>query len=272
MARYLKYLLMVLSGTCVIFIIVACAAFIPYDENSSTPVLQRYWMFHSSRTVRDDSNTVIKKDNGFSFYNMDRNSPIILEDYIGDYLDKAESLVDDCRDILYCGLPVLFTESNENLEKYIWIPTETEPKIDKVDLMLTSIEYFNSGKEIFMKYCFKTYGTDHYNIYFSPRENIMLKKIDLLETVPTNQPKWNGRETYFILYVDGKERKALEFCMDLESVNGEFGRVNLDIAIAGTYYNEKVVQKSDEYREFLSKFPKWTSLNAWSGSYESWVY
>lgn len=58
---------------------------------------------HTSRTFYTENNTVLKKDAGILFVNMDRNSPRILKPYIKD-LEKAKPL--ECSQYVLCGLPL----------------------------------------------------------------------------------------------------------------------------------------------------------------------
>lgn len=56
-------------------------------------------MFHG------EDGGIIKKDSGYFFLNMDRNSPKSVSRYVDD-LKRVADLESDCNNFLLCGLPL----------------------------------------------------------------------------------------------------------------------------------------------------------------------
>lgn len=59
---------------------------------------------HTSRVFHNETD-IVKSDSGFFFYNLDRNSPSSVKNYITE-LDNSKSIADDCDVTLFCGLPI----------------------------------------------------------------------------------------------------------------------------------------------------------------------
>lgn len=81
----------------------------PYSSNRDSPAAERYWILHTRRVFHDEKGVETKRDSGYFFLNMDRNSPKIVESYVKD-LARAQSLSEDCKKYLLCGLPLVHSK------------------------------------------------------------------------------------------------------------------------------------------------------------------
>lgn len=103
-------LVMTLTLIFVIYIIILMTPFgFPYSGNPESPAPQRYYIYHTKRIFRNDSNEIFKNDSGLYFVNSDRNSPNNLKKYITE-LSDTKSLSEDCDHSLFCGLPLVNTK------------------------------------------------------------------------------------------------------------------------------------------------------------------
>lgn len=99
--------LMILGIFSFVMLIIALTSSVgfPYRPGSNEPALQRYWIMHSDRLFYNESQMLRRRETGYFVLNLDRNSPRTLP------LKKRtiRSLQQDCKEELYCGLPLYMT-------------------------------------------------------------------------------------------------------------------------------------------------------------------
>lgn len=114
-------------------------------------------------------------------------------------------------------------------------------------------------------------GPDHQAIYLSPKENVELKNISLLNDSMAPSVEWNNRPTYIIVHTYGKEKTDLNFQFDVKLPQMWYNHSStVDIALIGSYVHKRIV-RTPQYLEFLKKFPKWADVVPFVGAYESWM-
>jgi len=253
----------------IFFIIIFTPVGFPYSGDPKAPAPQRFWIYHASRTFRDENNNIYKKDSGFYIYDYDRNSPDSVKEYVKD-LVNVTSIAEDCKRSLYCGLP-FGRYGNSKPEETTWIPAEQPTLHEPINLQLETKVITNSVR-IFE---FIASGPDRLEIYISPKTNFNLTSISLTPELPPEPIIWNDRPLYTILYTGGKNYPPLSFSLQFEAQNGNGGSEStstFDIALVGRYLHDNINEKTPHFKQFLSEFPDWTDVAAWLSAYASWVY
>lgn len=253
-----KYFYMAAGVIYVIFLIVlATPAAFPYSECLDNPKPQRYWIFHSKRTFRDDNNNVLKTDAGFTFNVFDRNSPFIIENDVPEIRDRI-SLKTDCDNFIFCGLPTTNSRNLKDIEDTIWVPTSESP-IFPSETKLTLKNKVLVETNVY-KYTFELEGPDRINLYVSPRRGIDLLSLSLADQTITEGVGWKNQKVYNILYTSGVN-PIVPFMFDLtvKDSNEMPLQKMLDIAIVGKYVHNELNQNTPAFNVFLWKFPKWTT-------------
>ncbi|KAK4883835.1 hypothetical protein RN001_000106 [Aquatica leii] len=239
----------------------------PYSGNPEAPAPQRFYIYHTQRTFRNDTNDIYKKDAGFFVLNIDRNSPNNLKKYVKE-LSDVKSISEDCDHSLFCGLPIVNTKIIPILRSSTWIPTE-EPKIpEPISLRLLSKTYLS---DYAARYNFTLSGPNHVALYLSPKSNINVLEISLLSKSQLRPIIWNGRPTYIIMYSWMKSRSSLNFFIDFQTPLN-WTNPTFDVALTAKYINDKTFIKTPKFMQFLEEFPKWTDVVTALATYESWVY
>ncbi|XP_017781719.1 PREDICTED: endoplasmic reticulum metallopeptidase 1-like [Nicrophorus vespilloides] len=259
------YLIAIAFFVCfvVFFILVFTTVTFPYSAENRRP--QRYPFYHTSRTIRNDDDIIIE-DSGYTFAKNDRNSPLMIQEYVSEIEDSLREIGQDCESALFCGLPTTNSRSLKDLSKNFWM--EAPPIVKILPKTTLKLETKKQISSTIIEYTFLVEGPSRLNIYFAPKEDVKLLKIGFLKEVPNNEMTWNGRPAYYISYASGGPT-FFQFSLVFETPK-DWDKNVLDIAVAGKYIHD--VQMSNDYVKFLSKFPVWTFVNPWVATYESWAY
>ncbi|XP_022913826.1 endoplasmic reticulum metallopeptidase 1-like [Onthophagus taurus] len=233
----------------------------PYSGDNRVPTPQRYMIYHTNRYVHDEHQNVIKEDAGFYVINMDRNSPHVLKPYMPD-IEEFKLKVDDCKQVLVCGLPLPSPRVLAIMSEQLWIPGSSHsPNAERPKLIVTSKQLSPTIRE----YQCIAKGPSRMNIFFSP--TLKLIKTSLSDVVPENVATWNNRSIYFINYVTGESRKDLEFSIQLETPINWTPEPVLTIALAGHEFHY-----DSKFEKFLKEFPSWADIIPLQSTFESWIF
>lgn len=247
------------------FIIVFTPFGFPYSGDYKSPTPQRFWIMHSQRVFHGEDGGIIKKDSGYFFLNMDRNSPRSVAKYVDD-LKRTADLESDCKNFLLCGLPLAHPKMCDVVRYSTWIPASSPIIPDPVNLKIHSKTEISPT---LIRYNLTISGPDRLMFYLSPKKNLNLHKTSLLDKMG-HQVFWNDRPYYFFVYVCGKEVTPVNALFDIEVPENHTGPT-MDIAVSGNYVHPKKFRMTQDFSKFLSKFPDWADLTAWVANYQSWV-
>lgn len=237
----------------------------PYDGDLSDPALQRFYVFHGERTFHDQKGEVRRSDSGFFVQGLDRNNLNYVSELVPE-LKSANRASSDCEKEIYCGVPIFTSRFINPAPHSFWVPS-IPPLIHHP----TTLEVV-SQKQITVRsrrlHILVT-GPDHITITMSLREGVKLLKWSFDEFEPLEAAPWQGRQTYMVYFSHGVVGATLEFDLDLE-VSKEFPEALLDVAVVGHYMHDQAY-RTDEFQNFLAKFPDWAHVTPWTVTYKSWV-
>ncbi|XP_044265898.1 endoplasmic reticulum metallopeptidase 1-like [Tribolium madens] len=266
LVRNFKYVLYFLTGIFIVsFIIMLTPLGFPYSGNRDSPAPERYWILHTRRIFHDEKGIETKRDSGYFFLNMDRNSPEIVNKYVKD-LARARPLTEDCKQHLLCGLPLVHSKMVQIIEFSTWIPAGQPVLPEPTQLEVLSKEKIST--DVF-RYDIQVTGPDRLGLYFSPKFGVKVLNISLVDKMPSDSAKWNGRDLYFIIHIYGKEAAPLRFNFDVR-VPPNITDATTEIAISGIFVHDEKNRKVPHYAQLINSFPDWADVTAWLGSYESW--
>lgn len=156
-----------------------------------------------------------------------------------------------------------------------WIPADEPPLItEQTTLTLLSIQNVTEQERI---YSFQIEGPPHMGVFLSPAENMQLVNWTYLEgVIPESGPQWqNARDTYFIFFNYAYEMPdQFKFQLTIfanDPADAKTADKWLDIALVSHYLFHQD-QRTEKFQELINAFPKWTYVQAWSSTYESWQF
>ncbi|KAF5270862.1 hypothetical protein FQA39_LY08307 [Lamprigera yunnana] len=236
LSYYVPLMTLVRKGSIVVKILLAiCATFFilaitslsfPYSGDVNSPAPQRYWIYHTSRSFHNDSSHLYKKNSGFFILSWDRNSPYAIMKHVTN-LDKINSITDDCKEALFCGLPIHSSRVIGLIHKTTWVPAGQPVIHEPVDLKLLSKTILSDSA---VRYNFSVTGPSHIHVAVSAKLNTTLIGTNLVPELPKNAIMWNNRPAYVILHTWGVESTPLLVSLDFETPSNWSGPI-FDIAI-----------------------------------------
>ncbi|KAK4883948.1 hypothetical protein RN001_000219 [Aquatica leii] len=239
----------------------------PYSDNLDSPTPQRFWIFHTSRTFRNNSNHIVKKNSGFFILNWDRNGPYSLMNNVKSS-SRIKSIADDCDDALFCGLPLANGRVLGIKHENTWIPAAQPIIHEPTDLKLI---LKSKIADTIVRFNFSVTGPSHMHIALSAKPNTTLMSTSLVDRLPENPIIWNNKPTYVIMHMWGVESTPLLFTLDFKVPKYWEGPI-MDIAVVGHCVHDRTNVKTPQFVQFLNEFPKWADVTPYLTTYDSWVY
>ncbi|KAF2903090.1 hypothetical protein ILUMI_03106 [Ignelater luminosus] len=262
-----RIVLRTLIGIFVIFFVITFTSLtFPYTNNPESPRPQRFPIFHTSRVFRNNTNEIYKNDSAYVIFNLDRNAPGSVRNYVKS-LSRAQPILDDCENSLLCGISVMDPRLLRLLPYSTLIPAEPPIIQDPITLKLNSRTRVTDSVT---RFDFTASGPSQSTFYVSARPGTKLLETNLVPTLPPNPVLWNNRLLYVIVYSWGKERTPLNLTLDFETPLN-WTKPVFDIAMMGNNKDKKTI-KTSQFVEFLNELPEWVSTQIWLSQYESWVY
>ncbi|KAK9891008.1 hypothetical protein WA026_013341 [Henosepilachna vigintioctopunctata] len=250
----------------IFFAIVFTPLSFPYSGDPQSPTPQRFWILHSQRMFHGEDGGVIKKDSGYFFLNMDRNSPQSVKKYV-DEIKRAKNLEEDCENFLLCGLPLAHPKMTDIVKYSTWIPAPMPIITEPVNMKLNSKTWTSKTT---IRYNITIFGPDHSMFYVWSKKNSKLIGMNFLDEMTDRDIRWEDRSYYFFVYTCGKKLEPLNAVLDFSVPQNHSGPV-LDISVVGNYVHPKKIRRSPDFDKMLSKFPYWADLTAWVADYKTWV-
>ncbi|XP_071054030.1 endoplasmic reticulum metallopeptidase 1-like [Onthophagus taurus] len=226
----------------------------PYTFSETNPRLQRFSIYHTMRTIRNDETNTIKHDAGFYFTRQDRNTPRSIEGIVTS-LNGAISLEDDCNIAIACGLPISNSRSIKNLENSIWIPTNVNPFDTGISYKYER-DQSSHDSPTRRTFSFSVEGSSRIDLYLSIRTKYKLINLSLVEKLPESTLMWNDQPTYYMAFKYGRTAAPFSFKFTVET-DSDWSTPVADVAITTKFIDDAKTKKR-EYLEFLNEFPKWT--------------
>lgn len=258
-----------LMGASVLHILTVLAILVtpvgfPYSAKPSAPTPQRIHVYHTEQIFHDLSGHVRLQNSGFWLVNLDRHSPDSVALLIPE-VATAQSVQPMCEKELVCGLP-LFSPRVLQVSQYTsWIPASPPVVHRPTNLELTSRKTIS---ETVTRLNFSVRGPDHMAFVLAPY--VKLENWSFDGSVYESGYEWQNRPVYFINYVEGLTGPPLEFWIDLK-VTQESSASVVDIAVIGQYMNSPA-DISEEFKQFLRKYPDWAHVTAWTATYKAWRF
>lgn len=267
--RKAKYYFLTLATVFVVCIIIIFTPYgFPYSENATQPRPQRQWILHTSREFFNESKHLIKKDSGFFFLNLDRNSPRILRDHVKD-LGRAVSVKEDCKVYPACGLPLSHPLMLEIADYSTWIPAG-QPVLPTEQVNFTVLSKTNLSPNL-IRYNVSVKGPDRLTIYLIPKQDVILHNTSLVETLYTPKHTFQERPMYFVLYQFGIGEMDFKFDFTVEVPDNWDSTTALDFVVIGRYVHDRKITRTPQFLNLLSQLPKWTDTISWLASYQAYV-
>ncbi|XP_069678437.1 endoplasmic reticulum metallopeptidase 1-like [Periplaneta americana] len=244
--------------------IVASPLGFPYSANPSAPTPQRIHVYHTEQVSHDLSGHVRLQNSGFWLVNLDRHSPGSVASLIPE-VATAQSVQPMCEKELVCGLPIFTPRVLQISEFTSWVPAPTPVVHRPTNLELTSRETISNTVT---RFSFTIGGPDRMVFVISPYRKLENWSFD--GGVFESGYEWQNRPVYFINYVEGLTGPPFEFWIDLK-VTQETPASVVDIAVIGQYINSPG-DISEEFKQFLRKYPDWAHVTAWTATYKAWRF
>lgn len=96
----------------------------------------------------------------------------------------------------------------------------------------------------------------------------------LTEKLPPAKIKWHGRDVYFINFTVGKrslQYRNIEFDVEIEETSSVIKPYLMDIGFVAQYINYYETH-TDQFKDFVNKFPPWTNVQHWTSIYEGYQF
>ncbi|XP_021931492.1 endoplasmic reticulum metallopeptidase 1-like [Zootermopsis nevadensis] len=219
----------------------------PYSADPAAPAPQRFMIAHADRTFHDVSGNVKHHDTGYWIVDMDQNSPYTVKSLVQEMANVRLALSFIWKTHWIPGPPPM-------------LPLPTELHLNKSEMISHNHKRLN----------FTVTGPDHIGVMLSPVPGVTLDHWSLDDQEPLAGPKWNGRDTYFVYYAYASEPKPLTFSFDLKGPRLS-NRTTVDVAVS-SHFMHGPAKSGVRFRRFLSQFPPWTDVTAWTATYASWKF
>ncbi|ALC42477.1 CG9416 [Drosophila busckii] len=248
--------------TAVFLILAATPVGFPYVEKTAT---QRYFAVHTLRTFHnaDAASTINRTDSGYYVFPVDRHYDSV-DSVLFDGTNYTKADRSDCNTELMCGFPIYSTRWLKAMDNSYWVPGPAPNKdhLPKVRIISKESTSFNN-----IIFTLEVSGPDHISIFIEPSADAML--VDWSFTKEPLEKKL--KPPYYIYWGYALDPTPLRFNLEFEHDSDNWSGSTFKIAIMGHRIHDDMFIKED-FREFISKFPSWTHVNAWIGSYSSWQF
>ncbi|XP_064542360.1 endoplasmic reticulum metallopeptidase 1 isoform X1 [Drosophila montana] len=251
-----------LAGTILFIIIAVTDAGFPYQPKSSA---QRYSLIYAHRILHNADGTTRTDESGVYVYPQDRRFSI-AEDEIKT-IGQIHKVSEFCEEEMFCGMPLYNHRWHKAREYSLWIPINEQPQIPTAYPTLTLQETTELDGSMQRRFNFSLEGPDHMTIFVNVKNNAKLLDWSFNETlIKENEPP-----PHFVYFSYGLDNSALEFYIDVEKTTSTFDTPTLEIGIGGHWVHHEIA-RSQGLGAHLDRFPSYTYVQAWVGTYESWYF
>uniref|UniRef100_A0A336MWH6 CSON005916 protein n=1 Tax=Culicoides sonorensis TaxID=179676 RepID=A0A336MWH6_CULSO len=270
--KYIYYGMLFLWGLGLILISTPIG--FPFREAVSP---QRYTIWHCDRTFTRFDNVIRKQDSGFYIHTYDRLGTRTVKNLIPQ-MENATKLSHECETEVFCGIPFYLGLYHGNRDHSVWIPGD-RPRFPKkpVFTLKSSMILSKTSTSTIKRYTFTMNGPSRMSIHLAPVQGTKVLKWSLLtpqDEIPPAKIKWHGRDLYFINFTVGKRTlqwKTIEFYIDIEGGPAWKRPYMMDIGFVAQYINY-YDSHTEEFKNLVNSFPKWTNVQHWTSLYEGYQF
>ncbi|KAL9918602.1 endoplasmic reticulum metallopeptidase 1 isoform 1-T4 [Glossina fuscipes fuscipes] len=230
----------------------------PYVEKEAP---QRFYAVHSTRTFHDDSPAMLVKYEDFGFYvvPVDRRPQSI--DFMFQETNFTKSDANFCETEIMCGFPIYSSRWLEWRNQSFWVEASQPTKIGWATLKIISKEQTSSKTILFT---LEVAGPHHISIFIQPMHGVKLMDWSFTK-IPLEQ---NFTAPYYLYFSYALDPTPLRFHLEFKWETEDWSGSTFAIALIGHKVDD--INTTDDFREFLTSFPAWAHVSAWTSSYESW--
>lgn len=127
------------------------------------------------------------------------------------------------------------------------------------------------------------------SFYISPVVDAELVDWSFINYIPDSGKHWNGQKVYFVNYFHGVDRTDFKFYIDIKvnhalllvelyliipiypSQKRNSSRKSFDFALAAQYMHNDD-DRTEEFMDFINRFPKWANVIGYMSYYEGWQF
>ena len=220
------------------------------------------------RQFYDINGTIRKEDSKIFLHRQDRNNPKYIMKHVPEMIN-ATLVGDECDNELYCGLPYYLNRNHHQARSSHWLPAE-KPTFS----LLTKFEKMNKVKisQNITRYDFTVSGPDHMGLYVSPVKDVQIKSWTFSDKIPVSAVKWNDQDVHFVNLAYGSDVPTYDFYIEIEhSPNRDPKLPSFTLALVGQYMHHDN-ERTTEFSNFISHFPKFAHVVAYQSYYENRVF
>lgn len=193
-------------------------------------------------------------------------------------MENATHLTHECEKEIFCGIPFYLGIYHGNRDHSVWIPADP-PRFEQrpsLTLMKQSQSYSTTNANATAKqYTFTIKGPSRMSIHLSPVKGAKMTRCTLLDDdLPPAKIKWHGRDVYFINFTVGKRSlqwNNIEFTVEIESSLKVNRPYLMDIGFVAQFINNYKTH-TDQFKNFVNSFPKWTNVQNWTSIYQGYQF
>lgn len=231
----------------------------PYEPDTAP---QRYFVVNTLRKFYNADNTVRREDSGYYIVPVDRN-PDSLDDFLlTTNLTRISSDNDDCESEVMCGYPIYNTRWLGWKDQSFFLPGPSPQPIGIPSMRIVSKEAISATN---IKFQIEISGPDHMGMFIQPLEDAKL--VDWSFNREPIEKEYSA--PHFVYFSYGIDATPLKFNLEFERYSPDWSGPTFDFALIGHLVHHEI-HYTDEFKEFISKFPDWTYPTAWTSSYQSW--
>ncbi|XP_058460649.1 endoplasmic reticulum metallopeptidase 1-like [Malaya genurostris] len=245
--------------TILILIAVLLACFtqvgFPYrDDSSKAPTPQRHFVTHVLRVYHDKDGLLRRKDSGFLFREMDRNSYRVIRSVVAPESMVAMQDMNTCETEIFCAVPFYSMWHQIRFDNY-WMPGP-EPVADKVVKLVHQRK--DQISDHVQRLSFTLEGSIQSSLIIGPKPGVKLANWSLLNEV-TPSTRFNNQYGHFVLITHGLPGEPWNVTLDFEHEDKDHKGFLADIAVVTTFW-EFHRNHTSEFTELISKFPTWAHV------------
>uniref|UniRef100_A0A1A9W2G7 FXNA-like protease n=1 Tax=Glossina brevipalpis TaxID=37001 RepID=A0A1A9W2G7_9MUSC len=169
---------------------------------------------------------------------------------------------DFCETEIMCGYPIFSSRWLEWRNQSFFVVATQPVKVGWPTLKIISKEQTSSKTILFT---LEVAGPHHISIFIQPLHDVKLMDWSFTK-VPLEQ---NFKTPYYLYFSYALDPTPLRFHLEFKWETEDWSGPTFAIALIGHKVQDNI-NNTDDFREFLTSFPAWAHVSAWTSSYESW--
>ncbi|XP_037716788.1 endoplasmic reticulum metallopeptidase 1 [Drosophila subpulchrella] len=261
--RKTRTIVLCFLGITILFIIIAVTnAGFPYKEKTSP---QRYSLIHAHRRLHNADGSSRIDESGLYIYPQDRRFEVARDDI--DAIGEVHKVSDFCDEEMFCGMPLYNHRWNKAREYSLWIETSEPPEIPTDYPILVLQDTIELESPTQRRFNFTVGGPSHMGIFINVKNDAKILNWSFNDTLIREQ----AEPPYMVYFSYGLDDSALEFSIDVEKTTSTFDTSTLEIGIGGHWVTQDITA-IEKLSSYISRFPSYTYIQGWVGTYETWYF